>query len=315
MKATLAKLPADEDGWGFEIKWDGVRAIAYCEPGTSGSRVATCARSPASTRRSAGSAQAIGGDTVILDGELVAFDDDGRPSFQRLQRRMHVASDAEVRRRMGETPVTYVIFDLLYARRRGRCSISPYEERRERLEELGLDGDSWQTPAYHRGDGAAAARGDRSPGARGDRRQAPRQRLPAGQAQPRLAQGQERAQPGGRDRRLAAGQGPPRGRARRAAGRLLRRRRRCGYAGKVGTGFGAADLRLLRERLEPLRTDESPFEGRQPQKGSIFVEPELVAEVEFAEWTNTGTLRHASYEGLRDDKPATEVVREEPAGG
>ena len=85
------------------------------------------------------------------------------------------------------------------------------------------------------------------------------------------------------------------------------------YAGKVGTGFGAADLRLLRERLEPLRIDESPFEGRQPQKGSIFVEPELVAQVEFAEWTNTGTLRHASYEGLRDDKPATEVVREEPA--
>ena len=69
----------------------------------------------------------------------------------------------------------------------------------------------------------------------------------------------------------------------------------------------------LDPRLEPLRTDESPFAGRQPQKEAIFVRTDLVAQVEFAEWTNAGTLRHASYEGLRDDKPAADVVREEPA--
>jgi len=72
---------------------------------------------------------------------------------------------------------------------------------------------------------------------------------------------------------------------------------------------------MLRERLEPLRRDDSPFEGRQPQKDSLFVEPNLVAEVEFSEWTNAGTLRHPSYKGLRDDKPAKDVVREEPAAG
>src|SRR5690606_7217939 len=84
------------------------------------------------------------------------------------------------------------------------------------------------------------------------------------------------------------------------------------FAGKVGTGFGAEDLRMLRERLEPLRIDHSPFTGRRPQRDAIFVEPELVCEVEFAEWTRAGTMRHPSYEGLREDKSPREVVREEP---
>jgi bifunctional non-homologous end joining protein LigD len=84
------------------------------------------------------------------------------------------------------------------------------------------------------------------------------------------------------------------------------------YAGKVGTGFDAGTLRMLRERLAPLETDESPFSGRQPERGSIFVDPKLVAEIEFGEWTNAGTLRHPSFKGLRDDKSARDVVREEP---
>jgi bifunctional non-homologous end joining protein LigD len=85
------------------------------------------------------------------------------------------------------------------------------------------------------------------------------------------------------------------------------------FAGKVGTGFSADELRMLGQRLAALRRDDSPFEGRQPQRDAIFAEPELVAEVEFAEWTNAGTMRHPSYKGLRDDKPAAAVVREEPA--
>ncbi|MGH8985575.1 MAG: non-homologous end-joining DNA ligase, partial [Acidimicrobiia bacterium] len=250
---------------------------------------------------------------VILDGELVAFDDDGRPSFQRLQRRMHVASESEVRRRMGETPVTYVIFDLLYAD--GQVLFErPYEERRELLESLGLDEASWQTPAYHRGEGGALLEASVRQGLEGI-------------VAKRLASAYR---PGKRSREwlkiknvrsqevVIGGWLPGKGRREGELGALL-----AGYydddgalryAGKVGTGFGATDLRLLRERFEPLRTDDSPFEGRQPQKDAIFVEPKLVAEVEFAEWTSAGTLRHPSYEGLRDDKVPTDVVREEPAG-
>ena len=84
------------------------------------------------------------------------------------------------------------------------------------------------------------------------------------------------------------------------------------FAGKVGTGFSDAELRRLLKLLEPLRRELSPFAGRQPERAAIFVEPELVAEVGFAEWTDTGTMRHPVYRGLRDDRPARDVVRELP---
>jgi bifunctional non-homologous end joining protein LigD len=85
------------------------------------------------------------------------------------------------------------------------------------------------------------------------------------------------------------------------------------YAGKVGTGFTGAELDRLQRLLESLATDTSPFNGRQPEKGARFVRPELVAEVEFTEWTRDGMLRHPSYKGLRDDKDPTEVIREIPS--
>jgi bifunctional non-homologous end joining protein LigD len=314
MKATLAKLPGDDEKWGFEIKWDGVRAIAYCEPGHLRLESRNLREITSQYPEVRALLEELGARQAVLDGELVAFEEEGRPSFQRLQTRMHVASAAEVRRRMRDVPVTYVIFDLLYLD--GRLLVDlPYEERRSELEALGLDGTSWQTPAYHRGEGASLL-------------EATRERDLEGVIAKRLG---SRYLPGRRSRDwlkvknvrgqevVIGGWLPGKGRREGEIGALLAgyyedddEERRLRYAGKVGTGFDADDLRLLRERLEPLRCDESPFEGRQPQKGSIFVEPKLVAEVEFSEWTNAGTLRHPSYKGLRDDKPALDVVRERP---
>jgi bifunctional non-homologous end joining protein LigD len=255
--------------------------------------------------------EAVGGDSVILDGELVAFDGNGRPSFQRLQRRMHVASESEVRRRMGDTPVVYVIFDLLYAD--GKALLDrPYEERRERLEALGLEGEAWQTPAYHRGDGAALQEASREQDLEGiiaKRLDSPYRPGKRGREWLKIKNHREQEV-------VIGGWLPGKGRREGELGALLVGYYDDGklkYAGKVGTGFAAPDLRLLRERLKPLERDSSPFEGRQPEKGSLYVEPKLVAEVEFSEWTNAGTMRHPSYKGLRDDKPALDVVREEPA--
>ncbi len=86
------------------------------------------------------------------------------------------------------------------------------------------------------------------------------------------------------------------------------------YAGRVGTGFNDAELDRLGKLLEPLKREDSPFTaGERPPRGAVFVEPELVAEIEFTEWTSAGVLRHPSYKGLREDKDAREVVREDSA--
>ncbi|MGH2953222.1 MAG: non-homologous end-joining DNA ligase, partial [Solirubrobacterales bacterium] len=317
MKATLAKLPADAEGWGFEIKWDGVRAIAYCGPGQVRLESRNLRDITRQYPEAGGIARALGSRRAVLDGELVAFDDDGRPSFQRLQRRMHVASESEVRRRREHTPVTYILFDLLYLDGRSLLDL-PYEGRRAELEALELDGESWQTPAYHRGDGAALLAASKEQGLEGiiAKRLASRY-VPGRRTREWLKVKNVRSQ-----EVVIGGWLPGKGRREGELGALLvgyyerdGKQRRLRYAGKVGTGFDAAALRLLRDRLEPLARDETPFEGRQPQKDSRFVEPQLVCEVDFSEWTGAGTLRHPSYKGLRDDKPAIDVVREEPAAG
>ena len=114
MLARLADLPSDPQHWAFEVKWDGVRALAYSEPGRlrlearSGNDITK--RYPELHRLN----RALSSHSAILDGEIVAFDDQGRPSFGRLQHRMHIASEAQAKRLSKESPVAYVVFDLLW---------------------------------------------------------------------------------------------------------------------------------------------------------------------------------------------------------
>src|SRR5215208_3158248 len=114
MLARLGTLPRDEERYGFEVKWDGVRALAYSDhghwhlEGRNGSDFTP--RYPELRELS----RRLGSRRVVLDGEVVAFGDDGRPSFERMQQRMHLASESAVRRRMRDLPVTYIVFDLLY---------------------------------------------------------------------------------------------------------------------------------------------------------------------------------------------------------
>lgn len=311
MLARLSRMPEDEDRYGFEIKWDGVRALAYLERGRVSLESRTGRDITAQFPEAAGLAGPLGRRQAVLDGELVAFDDAGRPSFQRLQGRIHLASAELVRQRMKTTPVILMLFDVLHLSGRN-TRVLPYEDRRALLEGLELDGPSWQTPGYHVGEGSKLLAASRE------------QRL-EGVIAKRLGSIYEPGRRGGawlkiknvRSQEVVIGGWlPGKGRRSGTIGALLAGYNEDGelrYAGKVGTGFGEEDLKRLVEKLKPLRRDGSPFVGRQPERGSIFVEPKLVAEVEFGEWTRAGTMRHPSFKGLRTDKPARDVVREDPA--
>ena len=149
----LARDAARRWGPWVEVKWDGVRAIGYVD----GGRLRLEARSGRDITprypelRELG--RALGTHEAILDGEVVSFEG-GVPSFQRLQKRMHLTSEAQVRRLSQTEPVVYIVFDLLWLDGHSLTDL-PYTERRERLLELGLQGDRWMTPAHHVGDGTA----------------------------------------------------------------------------------------------------------------------------------------------------------------
>lgn len=309
MAATTGPLPppSEDDRWAYEIKWDGVRAIAYLRGGElhleSRNLNDITMRYPELTELPA----AVGCDAV-LDGEVVAFDAQGRPSFQTLQHRMHVANAAEVRRRMVEVPVMYVLFDVLWLDGTTTMAL-PYTERRQVLEGLGLAGPAWTTPTPHIGGGAALRDATRAQGLEG----VMAKRLDSLYEPGRRTRTWIKVKNVGRQEMVIGGWLPgERGREGRLGALVLGHYDETGlrFAGKVGTGFTDKVLEELAGLLAPLARDTSPFVDPVPWRMARFVEPRLVAEVEFTEWTRDGTLRHPSYKGLREDKPATDVRRE-----
>ena len=299
MLARTGPLPADDAKWAYEIKWDGVRGIAY----VSGGRLRLQARTGRDITprypelREVG--RALAGREAVLDGEVVAFDGDGRPSFQRLQSRMHLASEHAVRRLAQSDPVHYIVFDLLWLDGRSLSAL-PYTERRERLLELGLHGPTWQTPASHVGDGAALLEASRRQGLEGiiakrlDCPYTPGRRSPWWVKVKNVRQTDV----------VIGGWLPGEGKRAGRLGALVVGFYEDGvlkYAGRVGTGFDEAELDRLGRILAPLEREDSPFDGRQPPRETQFVDPQLVASVGYGEWTQTRTLRHPRYLGLRDD--------------
>src|SRR5690349_4304962 len=147
MLATPAPLPspAEDDQWAYEVKWDGIRAVAYLQDG----QLRVMSRTDRDITRRYPELAALPGSmpdaAVVLDGELVSLDADGRPSFGRLQHRMHALDPADIRRLVGRYPVTYMIFDLLHVDGRSVLGQS-YAERRSRLNQLNPSGPAWQTP-------------------------------------------------------------------------------------------------------------------------------------------------------------------------
>jgi bifunctional non-homologous end joining protein LigD len=308
MLAHSGPLPRDESKYGFEVKWDGIRTVLFCDHGHISLQGRNFSDFTPRYPEVRPLARELGSHRIILDGEVVAFDEQGRPSFERLQSRMHLASDAAVKRRMRDTPVTYVAFDLLYLDGHSTLSLS-YEDRRELLERLELEGPAWRAPAYHRGEGSALLKATRELGIEG----VVAKRLDSPYEPGRRSSGWVKVKNILEQDVVIGGWTPGEGGRSSTLGALaagVYEGDKLVYVGKVGSGFTQQTLALLQRELEPLQRDRSPFDGRQPPKGTVFVEPSLVARVELREWTGSGTMRAPSFKGLRDDIDPQDCVRD-----
>lgn len=313
MLAVAGQLPsAKEAGWGFEMKWDGLRAIAFVRDG----RLRLASRTGRDISHAYPELHALP-DVVaerqaILDGEIVAFGGGQWPEFEALQQRMNIGSAAQARLLAAKVPVSYIVFDLLWLDGRPLLQ-QPYVRRREMLDGLGLENGTWQVPPAFIGESGAdlqaVSKAQRLEGIVAKRLQSryePGRRSPAWRKIKNVH----------RQEVVIGGWKPGEGnRAGQIGSLLVGVYEPAGlvYSGHVGTGFTDQTLRMLGRRLAPLQRSTSPFAAAIPAedaRSARWVEPRLVAEVDFRGWTRSGRLRAPSYKGLRDDKAASEVVRE-----
>ncbi len=310
MLALLSKMPANPDDYSFEFKWDGIRAIYYWNGKRmrmeSRNKIDITHRWPELKRLG----KVFGSTPVILDGEIVALDENGRISFSLLKRRMHLSSKPTAEQ-IRSVPMVYMIFDVLYFHDRNLMPL-PYTQRREILEELKLGSDNWQVPPSSKGNGEAqlkAALENQLEGIVAKMSDSPYR--PGTRSRAWL-----KIKGVNRQEFVIGGWTPEKGDVKRGIGALL-----VGYhdddgqlvfAGKVGTGFNDSDRMELKKRFDKITRDSSPFSSTIRDRNIIFIDPVTVAEVEFREWTPDGRLRHPSFKGLREDKKPSEVIRETP---
>ncbi|UOE43719.1 ATP-dependent DNA ligase [Agromyces larvae] len=299
-------------GWALEWKWDGIRVLARVEDGevrlTSRSGRDETARYP----ELAGLADALRADAVV-DGELVALDEKGRPSFERMQPRMNVVDAREIAGLVASVPVRLLLFDVLEIA--GIPTVDePYEQRRARLEKLlrrrpevpvevppqadGTPADALAEAARRGYEGVVAKRlGSRyRPGVRSP-----------DWVKLKLSRTQEVVVGGYR-----RGIGSRTGKIRSLLVGIPGEDGRLEYVGRVGSGIGERQSAELLATLRELETDASPFVvvPAADVADAQWVEPVLVGELEFGEWTSTGVARHPRWRGLRPDKSPGDVVRE-----
>ena len=325
IKPMLAKpgsLPDEQDKCSFEIKWDGIRAIFYLEK----NKYKLLSRNLKDITGQYPEFLALAEETgsnctdLILDGEIVAFDSSGLPSFSRLQHRMGLTQDKAIREMMQKVPTHYMIFDILSLN--GSLLLhKTYSERRAILENLRLDGAHWQTPAYKTGNGTDILAASRKLGLEG----IIVKRLDSSYQPGKRTGAWLKIKNQHRQELLICGWVPGQGTRAGTIGALLIGYydvlpqiatasgipQQLLYAGKAGTGFTQDFLAMLSKRLESIARQTNPFAQDPAVKNAHFVEPVLIGEFEFTEWTPNNTLRHPAFKGLRDDKDPRQIIRED----
>ena len=317
MTATLADAPFSDPDWLFELKWDGYRAQAHVR----GGRVALYTRRGRDAAdyfpELAGPPTWIDAQEAILDGEVVALDAAGEPDFGLLQSH---------KRRTGERPpggrpvgdaarwdapegsLAYAVFDLLFLDGR-LLTAEPLEERKRLLRKVLHDGGQVRYASHVEADGNAFYEAVTARGLEGMVAKLRRSRYEPGRRSPSWLKIKRRS-----EQEFVVGAWTAREGTEDLAALLVGVYEDGALrpAGKVGTGFDARERRRLLDLLRPLAGSKSWFQPVPREKGARWVEPRLVARVDFAEWTADGNLRAPSYKGLDPDTDPRAVVRERP---
>ncbi len=295
MLATPWPRPFSDDDWWFEVKWDGVRVLAFWD----GDTLTLRSRRGRDVTATYPELATIRADRpVVLDGEVVAFDDAGLPSFPRLQQRMNL-TEGRVSTVAASVPVTYVVFDLLHW---GESLVDrPLEERWQVLDGLSFDGVVRSDPT--RGDGEALYRAVVERGMEGIVAKRAGSRYRSGKRSPDWRKVAHRR----RARVVVGGYTPGEGSRASTFGSLLVglwEGDRLRWVGAVGSGFDEVSLRTIREALDRMRRPDPPFADVEGiPKGAVWTDPRLVAVVEYREWTPGGKLRAPVFVGFTDEPP------------
>lgn len=307
MLAVLVEEPFSSPDWYYEVKLDGVRAIAFIDKGSlrliSRNQKELTAQFPELKEV----VNQIKAKQAILDGEIVTYDERGRTSFQKLQKRLGVTDKAALASLKQEVPVSYVVFDLLYVDGQDLRD-EPLFKRRQLLARTVQPGNGLQIADYIAGHGTELFNLAKEKGFEGII------------AKQRLSRYEERRSPNWKKIKavltqefVIGGYTAPRG-GRTYFGSLLLgvyENNSLVYVGHVGTGFDEATLAKVFQLMQPLRIAKCPFiKEPKPNEKPYWLKPELVAQVKFSQWTKDGYLRHPSFVGLRFDKEPQECRRE-----
>jgi bifunctional non-homologous end joining protein LigD len=282
MKAGIGTLPADDESWAYEIKWDGYRTLAFVEGGRTRWQSSNLIDVTPKYPELSEFAGSVNAGSAIIDGELVVLDEEGRPRFELMQQHA--------------TQVAFYAFDVLSVD--GHDTINqPYERRRELLSGLLEPGQNWMVPAHRIGDGAALVAATVERGLEGVMAKRLGSLYVPGKRSPNWRKVKNRHTV----EVVVGGYKPGSGNRDSTFGSLLVGVVNDGglkFAGGVGTGFNQRMLRDLSARLARLRTDNCPFLTLPPReytREAIWVRPEMRAEIEITEFTNEGYVRHSSF--------------------